>query len=144
MTPTEYVEQAILTECPYDQAFYDRLQPFTQQNKWHYDAVRLLHAGMGMVTESAEFVDVLKKYMMYGKPMDKTNLAEEVGDQLWYIAIACDVLGVKLEDLMANNIQKLRTRYPNKFTSYDAVNRNLDAERDILDKIQINRVGPFV
>jgi NTP pyrophosphatase (non-canonical NTP hydrolase) len=146
MTPTEYIEQAILTECPYGEAFFDRLTPvdleILEMEKslnlpTSVDIVRLLHAGMGMNTEAGEFLDVLKKYMMYGKPVDRTNLAEEVGDMLWYIAIACNVLGVSLENLMANNIQKLRTRYPNKFTSYDAIHRNVDAERAVLDQMNV-------
>jgi NTP pyrophosphatase (non-canonical NTP hydrolase) len=94
---------------------------------------RLLHAGMGLVTESAEFLDALKKTFFYGKELDKVNLKEELGDILWYMAVACDVLGTDFEMEMTRNINKLRARYPEKFESHKAENRNLDEERKILE-----------
>lgn len=47
------------------------------------DATRLLHATMGVCTELAELVD--------GNGV--VNFVEEVGDVLWYLAIADDVIG---------------------------------------------------
>jgi NTP pyrophosphatase (non-canonical NTP hydrolase) len=94
---------------------------------------RLLHAAIGMVTESGEFIDMLKKHLFYGKPLDLVNLQEEIGDQLWYIAIALDALGTTFEAEMRRNIAKLKARYPDKFTSDKAINRDLDAERAVLE-----------
>ena len=34
---------------------------------------------------------------------------------------------------MTKNIEKLRARYPEKFTEFDAQNRNLVVEREILE-----------
>ena len=96
--------------------------------------MRLSHAGMGMVTEAAEFVDVLKKHAFYGKPLDKVNLAEEIGDLFWYIAVACNELGVNPSDIMQTNIDKLKARYGHKFNAEGAINRDLDKERDILEE----------
>lgn len=94
---------------------------------------RLLHASMGLVTESAEFLDALKKSFFYGKELDKVNLKEELGDILWYVAIACDALGTDFETEMKRNINKLRTRYPEKFESHQAENRDLEKERETLE-----------
>jgi NTP pyrophosphatase (non-canonical NTP hydrolase) len=96
---------------------------------------QLMHAAMGMVTESGEFIDALKKLTIYGKPIDKTNLVEEIGDCMWYVALACRALDVSLEDVMDRNIAKLRKRYPEKFTQEAALNRDLDAERKALEEI---------
>ena len=93
----------------------------------------LLHAIMGLVTESAELLDVLKKRHAYGKPLDLVNLREEAGDVLWYLPLLCRALGVSMNDVAALNIEKLRARYPAKFTTAAALNRNLDAERAILE-----------
>lgn len=95
---------------------------------------RILHAAMGMVTEAAELLDALKKHIYYGKPLDEVNLREELGDILWYFAITCDALGVDPSDIMERNIAKLRTRYPEKFNSEQAITRDLDREREILEK----------
>lgn len=93
----------------------------------------LLHAAMGMCTESAEFADALKKHIFYDKKLDETNLKEELGDMLWYMAIACANLGVSFEELMATNVKKLEARYAKTFTPEEAEKRNLETERDILE-----------
>lgn len=98
-----------------------------------YDAARLIHAQMGMQTESSEFTDALKKSLFYGKTLDVTNLKEELGDLLWYVAIAMDELDTDFETEMNRVINKLKVRYPEKFTNEAAENRNLTAERKVLE-----------
>lgn len=95
--------------------------------------VNLLHAALGLATEAAEIADALKKHIYYGKPLDKVNLAEEIGDQMWYCAIVARELGLTFEQIQETNIQKLKARYGEKFTEEAAVNRNLDKEREILE-----------
>lgn len=95
---------------------------------------RLTHAGMGMVTESAEFIDVLKKAVFYGRDIDIINLKEELGDLCWYIAIALDVMGeVSFEGIMEINIAKLKARYGDRFGETQAENRDLVKEREVLE-----------
>lgn len=125
MTPHEYQALAELTE---NKDFEDILVRLSNDQ-----TIRLLHAAQGMTTETGEFTDVLKKWIFYGRPLDFVNLAEEVGDLMWYVAQACNALGVKLEDVMEKNIKKLAARYPDKFKEEDALHRNLDAERKILE-----------
>ena len=119
-----YIEKAIKTESKDFDKISNRLQGKSM--------IRLLHAGMGLTTESAEFLDALKKEIYYGKELDKVNLAEEIGDILWYCAIALSELGVS-EEVMKKNIAKLEARYPEKFTEEKAENRDLEAERKILE-----------
>ena len=95
---------------------------------------RLLHAGMGLSTEAGEFLDALKKHIFYGKELDRVNLAEEMGDVFWYCAIVASELGINFEDVMDKNIEKLKARYGEKFTEEKADSRDLDKERDILEK----------
>ncbi len=99
---------------------------------------RLLHAGIGLSTEGGEFLDGLKKHIFYGKELDRVNLAEELGDIFWYLAIASDELGIEFETVMNRNIEKLRARYGEKFTEQRAENRDLDTEREILEKQSFN------
>jgi NTP pyrophosphatase (non-canonical NTP hydrolase) len=94
---------------------------------------RLLHAGIGIATESGEFLDALKKHIFYGKELDKVNLLEELGDLFWYMAIALDELGSTFEKEQARNIAKLKARYPEKFTESAAEVRDLQKERHILE-----------
>jgi NTP pyrophosphatase (non-canonical NTP hydrolase) len=95
--------------------------------------LRLDHAAYGFITETGEFTDVLKKYKIYGKPLDIVNLREELSDLLWYVALACNALNIPIEEIMDLNINKLKDRYPEKYTDYKAINRNLETERKTLE-----------
>lgn len=107
----------------------------TESHNFYLENVgpRLIHASMGLVTEAAEFQDALKKALFYGKELDKTNLKEEVGDLLWYLAIAMDVLNTDFDIEQDRVIRKLKARYPSKFENDLAENRDLVAERKILE-----------
>ena len=93
---------------------------------------RILHAAFGLVTEAGEFLDALKKHIYYGKPLDYENLDEEIGDTLWYISIYLSVRNKSFKEIMKANTRKLKARYPKKFTSKRAINRNLKAEMEAL------------
>ncbi len=97
------------------------------------NTVRLLHAAMGMVTESAEFLDMLKKHIFYGKPIDATNAVEEIGDCTWYERIGLSALDVEYAEMLLTNVRKLKARFPDKFNEASAVTRNLDKERQVLE-----------
>ena len=106
----------------------------------HKELSRLLHAAMGLSTESGEFMDQLKKHLYYGKELDEHNLREELGDLLWYIGIACDALNTTVELEMARVIDKLMVRYPDRFSNYLAQNRDLDAERTVIEQANGNQI----
>lgn len=118
MTMKDYIENAIKTES----------EAFDAKGR-----ERLLHAGIGMATETGEFLDALKKSIYYGKELDRVNLKEELGDLLWYIAIAMDELDTDFDTEMQRNIEKLKERYGEKFSEYSAENRDLNKERKILE-----------
>lgn len=95
--------------------------------------LRILHAAMGCCTESGELMDAVKKHLLYGKPLDEVNLQEEAGDMFWYTALLADAVGFTFEDTFEKNIAKLRARYPNRFSEKDALLRDLEKERKILE-----------
>ena len=94
------------------------------------DAYKILHGVLGIATEAGELVEGILKG---GGNIDKTNMLEEVGDLLWYVAILVDALGMGIEEAMMVNINKLRKRFPEGFTEHHALNRDLDAERAVLE-----------
>ena len=126
MKPSDFIKSSLKTEARDMAPVMERLQdPGT---------VRLLHAMIGLCTEAGEFQDALKKKIFYGKELDKPNLVEELGDLMWYMAIAADELGVSFEEIMTKNAEKLAARYQGGFSEEKAKNRDLDKERKILEK----------
>lgn len=122
---SNYVENVLRTDAPVTDELLKRLiEPQT---------VRLLHAAMGMSTEAGELLDMLKKHIFYGRDLDLVNAGEEVGDNQWYVGLAIDVMRTTMNDILTMNIEKLRLRYPEKFTESDAVNRDVTAERALLE-----------
>lgn len=94
----------------------------------------ITHMLFGMITEMGELTDIFKKSMAYGKDIDWVNVEEEIGDIEFYIASFCRITGLDLQDIINTNVLKLESRYPEKFTEYHALNRDLEKERDILEK----------
>ncbi|WP_129626915.1 nucleoside triphosphate pyrophosphohydrolase family protein [Candidatus Oscillochloris fontis] len=84
---------------------------------------RLLNAALGLCGEAGEFADTLKKAEFHGHTLDADALRKELGDVLWYAALACDALGVQMGEVMAQNIEKLRRRYPEGFSSERSIRR---------------------
>lgn len=129
MNPETYIKEVLKTESS-DLSFVRR-------RLYDDKILRLLHATQGMATEAGEMVDALKKYLFYGKPLDEVNLMEELGDSLWYHSVAIDALHTTFEEVMGINIAKLRKRYGEKFSSEKAITRDLEAEREILERKEI-------
>lgn len=126
MSPAEYIQKCKRTEV-------QEYQFAILKSADHWVSPRVEHAVMGLVTEAGECMDAIKKTKIYGKPFDKVNILEEAGDTLWYISILLDELGVTYEEVMAKNIAKLAKRYPEKFTEENALKRDIDAERKVLE-----------
>jgi NTP pyrophosphatase (non-canonical NTP hydrolase) len=92
-----------------------------------------IHMLLGISTELGEIQDVFKKHIAYGKNLDLVNIKEEVGDLMWYVANFCTLNGWDLREILETNIKKLEFRYPEKFTSENALTRDLEKEREILE-----------
>ena len=99
MDNKKYVKSVVLRENKDYDGIGKRLANVSDQ--------RLLHAMIGMCTEVGEFQDMMKKHMIYGKDIDRVNLKEELGDVLWYVALAIDELGTSFEEVMEINNAKL-------------------------------------
>ena len=81
------------------------------------------NAALGLAGEAGEVVDYLKKVLFHGHTMDGAKLAKELGDVLFYTAILATLGGYSLAEVMQMNIDKLKARYPDGFTTAASVNR---------------------
>ena len=81
----------------------------------------LLTACLGLAAEGGEFIEVPKKMFFQGKPLTDAevfHLKRELGDVMWYWINACRALNLDPNEVIAENIRKLESRYPGG--SFDA------------------------
>ncbi len=83
----------------------------------------LINGVMGLCGESGEVIDIVKKHLAQGHELDKEKIIKELGDVAWYMAEIATVLDVELEDVLMQNIEKLKKRYPEGFSTEKSVNR---------------------
>lgn len=91
----------------------------------HYDA--LVHAALLATSEAGELATTVKAHVVYNKPLDSGNVIEELGDLLWTIAYMASLLNVSLDEVGEKCLEKLRKRYPDKYSDELAIAR-LDKE----------------
>ena len=87
----------------------------------------LLTACLGLAAESGEFCEIPKKMFFQGKPLNEENvfhMKRELGDIMWYWINACRALRLEPNDVIAENVNKLKARYPGgDFDPYYSENR---------------------
>ena len=83
----------------------------------------LINAVMGLCGESGEAIDLVKKHLHQGHPLDREKLVKELGDIAWYLAETAYALDVELDDVLEQNIAKLRARYPEGFDTDRSIHR---------------------
>ena len=79
---------------------------------------RLLTAALGLGSETGEFVEMVKKMVLQGKPALEENIfhmKRELGDIMWYWTTACASLGLDPYEVISENQKKLEARYGEKF-----------------------------
>jgi len=91
--------------------------------------VRLDHSITGLVTESGELADLMKKIKFYGVNIPRINFLDEMADTLHYLVMGMNALEVSFDNLMQLNMTKLRTRSPNGFTVESAVHKDKKREQ---------------
>ncbi|MEU7867852.1 nucleoside triphosphate pyrophosphohydrolase family protein [Dactylosporangium sp. NPDC049140] len=74
----------------------------------------LLHLVLGLVGESGEIAEKFKKWVRdhdsEESRIDRADIAKELGDVLWYLAVLADYLDLSLDDIATNNLAKLASR----------------------------------
>jgi NTP pyrophosphatase (non-canonical NTP hydrolase) len=87
----------------------------------------LLTAAIGLGSETGEFQEIIKKIFFQGKELNPENIfhmKRELGDIMWYWINACRALDLDPNSVIAENVEKLSSRYPGgKFDVFYSENR---------------------
>jgi NTP pyrophosphatase (non-canonical NTP hydrolase) len=94
--------------------------------------IDLLHGVIGIATEAGELLKAVLLGIENNK-LDMVNIVEEVSDVLWYQSIILKRAKMSFAECAALNIQKLVKRFPDGYTDDLAINRNVEAERAIME-----------
>ena len=88
------------------------------ENKSPIESARLLTAALGLGSETGEFVEIVKKMFLQGKPPSEDNIfhmKRELGDIMWYWVTACAALKLDPYEVISENQKKLEARYGEQF-----------------------------
>ena len=88
------------------------------EDKSPIESARLMTAALGLGSETGEFVEIVKKMFLQGKPPTEDNIfhmKRELGDIIWYWTTACASLGLDPYEVISENQKKLEARYGEQF-----------------------------
>lgn len=121
----EFVEAVTSAESNYCGQFVSQLQYLKTNSDVNFSL--LLTAVIGLSAETGEFAEIPKKILFQGKPLNEESLfhmKRELGDIMWYWVNACRALNLDPNDVIAENVNKLQSRYPGgTFDAYYSENR---------------------
>lgn len=90
------------------------------------NAQMLIWCALGMGGEAGEVMDIVQHSSRFLTHTLVSDLTKELGDNDWYNAAICTLIGVPMSDVMQANIDKLKKRFPEWWGS-DASKARVDA-----------------
>lgn len=87
--------------------------------KFEIPEKEILVWGLGIAGEAGDVASCIKKTFAHDNDQ-KAGIRENLGDTLWYAAMICNFFGWNLQEILDENIDKLKKRFPNGFTIKDA------------------------
>lgn len=97
-----------------------------------------MHAALGVAGEAGELADAIKKHVVYGKPLDRANIVEELGDLRFYMQQIMNMHGITEEEVLQGNATKLNKRYPSGGYSNEAAIARADKALEFSATVPFN------
>jgi NTP pyrophosphatase (non-canonical NTP hydrolase) len=91
--------------------------------KFETSEKEILTWGLGIAGEAGDVASCIKKTFAHDNDQ-RAGIKENVGDTLWYAAMICNFFGWDMQQLLEENLDKLKKRYPQGFTLKDAGRNN--------------------
>ena len=110
----DFVEQVTSKESNQLSEMFYRAKDLEANNPELKTAL-LLTGAIGIASEGGEYAEIVKKCIFQGKPMDdetKFHIKRELGDIIWYWINSCRALDLDPNEVIAENVNKLKARYP--------------------------------
>ena len=108
----QFVEGVTSQQSNETEALCNQLQSLEQSG---VNMALLLTGSIGIASEGGEFAEIVKKCIFQGKPLDadtQFHIKRELGDIMWYWTNSCRALGLDPNEVIEENVNKLKSRYP--------------------------------
>lgn len=108
----------VCDQTPSPAEFIERIKLLVEEDPRFIQA---FHAAIGLAGESGELLELFKKRIFSPDPYKGKKefsagaVTKEMGDAGFYLEMGCKSRNITLEDLLAENDDKLRARFPKKF-----------------------------
>ena len=115
---SQFVDAVTSNTAKNDELFATHFNELSKQLNGNYS--RLDHAITGLTGEAGEVADVWKKIKYMGLEYNaetRDRLVKELGDVCWYLISAATALNVPLEQIINQNIEKLKARHPHGYSA---------------------------
>ena len=121
----EFVQAVTSEESNSTTAMTDRIEQLSNESDVNLSL--LMTAAVGLAAETGEFAELPKKIIFQGKDLSEDaifHMKRELGDVMWYWVNACRALNINPNDVILENINKLKSRYPGgEFDAFYSENR---------------------
>jgi len=87
----------------------------TTARKFNNKEIEIFTWGLGIAGEAGDIAGCIKKTFTHSNDQ-RNGIRENIGDTLWYAAMICNYFNWNLDEVLEENIKKLKTRHPKGFT----------------------------
>jgi NTP pyrophosphatase (non-canonical NTP hydrolase) len=102
--------------------------------EFKYEYVKTEKHVIELLKRNLLLLDMFKKKIYYNKEIDLISFVKTFNESMNYIVSLCADNNLDIEEIFELNIVKLKKRYGDKFTSENAINRDLLGERKIMEE----------
>ena len=112
----DFVKEVTSNESMSSMQMYNRMVDIeTVESGTKVNSASLMTGAIGIASEGGEFAEIVKKCIFQGKPMDDETIfhcKRELGDIMWYWITSCRALSLDPNEVIEENVNKLKSRYP--------------------------------
>ena len=104
---------------------FNEYQKIARSTAVYPEEYKVIYPALGLCGEAGEVADKIKKTIRGDSSLDEVsgNIAGDLGDVLWYLAILADDLGFDLDKIAHWNVDKLNRRWRKGKIKGDGDNR---------------------
>ena len=104
---------------------FNEYQKIARSTAVYPEEYKVVYPALGLCGEAGEVADKIKKTVRGDRPLEEVtgNIADELGDVLWYVAVLADDLGITLDQIANWNVDKLQRRMKSNKIKGDGDNR---------------------